>query len=136
MSFGKNVSVEFPNIADSSFVRVRHIILNDARELPVRRFPGSFPNTSQKIKKEAIVDFSPLNFSLDIAVERVKFRPIIEPEVNHESSWQRYLCILFGVDIAWVQQKRGGELGKDQISIFAYRVEQFALVDGQGSRAF
>lgn len=83
-----------------------------------------------------MVDFSPLNFSLDIAVEHVKFRPIIEPEVNHESSWQRYLYILFGVDIAWVQQKRGGELGKDQISIFAYRVEQFALVDGQGSRAF
>jgi hypothetical protein len=53
MSLGKNVTVEFPNIADSSFVRVRNITANDAQELRPHRFPGWFPNTPQKIKREA-----------------------------------------------------------------------------------
>jgi hypothetical protein len=56
MSLGKNVTVEFPNIAGSSFVRVRNIPVNDAQELRLHRFPGWFPNTPQKIECEAIVD--------------------------------------------------------------------------------
>jgi hypothetical protein len=62
MSLGKNVSVEFPNIADSSFVRVRNIAVNDSQELRPHRFPGWFPNTPQKIKSEAIVRFFAVEF--------------------------------------------------------------------------
>jgi hypothetical protein len=56
------------------------------------------------------------------------------PEVNYESSRQSYFCLVLCVDIALVQQDRGGDVGKNQVSVFADRVEQLALVDGQGGR--
>jgi hypothetical protein len=61
MSLGKNVSVEFPNIADSSFVSDRNIIVTDAQELPCR-FPEWLLTIPQKIKCEAIVDASVSEF--------------------------------------------------------------------------
>src|SRR5215475_4794873 len=52
-------------------------------------------------------------------------------EVNHEWSRQSSFCPVPGVDIVLVQYDRGSDVGKNQVSIFADRVEQLALVDGQ-----
>jgi hypothetical protein len=75
-----------------------------------------------------------VNFTLDNAVEHVKVRPVILPEATHGSSSQGYLRIGVDGDIALVGSERGRDLGKNQVSVFAHRLEQFALVDGQGGR--
>ena len=42
--------------------------------------------------------------------------------------------LLLASTLLWFSKSEAATLGKNQVSVFAHRVEQFALVDGQGGR--